>query len=105
MWSTLVVKAFLSNLKIAKLSKEHEWLSCNNSDESDIDDDMDLSNEKDIYRDDPDLQDEMNKYVEDASSFNIADTKDFKTVLIKIHTISKAAIVIQKWILLFQSFC
>jgi len=101
----LAVKAFLSNLKIAKLSEEHEWLSRDDPDESDIDDDMDLSDEEDIYGDDPDHQDEMDEYAEDASSFNIADTTDFKTVLLKIRIISKAATVTQKRILSFQSFC
>ena len=33
----LAVKAFLSNLKVAKLSEEHEWLSRDDPEESDVD--------------------------------------------------------------------
>src|SRR5213078_477814 len=59
----------------------------------------------DIYGDDPNHQDESDEYTNDVSSFDIEDTHDFKTVLLKIRTISKAATVTQKRILSFQSFC
>ena len=101
----LAVKAFLSNLKVAKLSEEHEWLSRDDPEESDVDEESDGSDEEDIYGDDPNHQDESDEYTNDVSSFDIEDTHDFKTVLLKIRTISKAATVTQKRILSFQSFC
>jgi len=99
----LAVKAFLSNLKVAKLSEEHEWLSRDDPEESDVDEESDGSDEEDIYGDDPNHQDESDEYTNDVSSFDIEDTHDFKTVLLKIRTISKAATVTQKRILSFQS--
>jgi len=103
----LAVKAFLSNLKIAKLSEEHEWLSREDPEESDVDEEIDGNDDDDddIYGDDPDPQDESDDYTDDSSSIEIEDTQDFKTVLLKIRTISKAATVTQKRILSFQTFC
>ena len=101
----LAVKAFLSNLKIAKLSEEHEWLSRDDPEESDVNEESDSDDEDDIYGDDPDHQDESDDYTDDVSGFEIEDTQDFKTVLLKIRTISKAATVTQKRILSFLSFC
>ena len=103
----LAVKAFLCNLKIAKLSDEHEWLSHSDPEESDIDEESNGSDNDndDIYGDDSIHRDESDDYTDNSSSFKIDDTQDFKTVLLKIRTISKAATVTQKGLLSFQSFC
>ena len=100
----LAVKAFLSSLKITKVSDENEWFSRDDTEESDIDEENNDSGEEDIYGDEPNCQDDSNEYT-DYASFNIADTQDFKTVLLKIRTISKSATVTQKRILSFLSFC
>ena len=91
----LAVKAFLSNLKIAQLSEEHEWLTHNDPEESDVDEDGDSTadDDDDIYGDNSNRQDESDDYADGPSSFEIDDTPDFKTVLLKIRTISKAATV------------
>ena len=72
----LAVKAFLSNLKIAQLSKKHEWLTNNDPEESDVDEDSDSTadDDDDIYRDNSNRQDYSDNYVEDLSSFQIDDT-------------------------------
>src|SRR5579859_8154118 len=101
----LAVKAFLRNLKVAKLSEEHEWLSREDLEESDVDEESDSSEDEDLYGGDPNNQDESDEYIGDAASFDIEDTHDFKTVLLKVRTISKAAIVTQIRILSFQPFC
>jgi hAT family C-terminal dimerisation region len=101
----LAVKAFLGNLKIAKLSEEHEWITCEDPEESDIDEESGGSDDEDLYGDDPNNQDDLDEYTDDAASFNIDDTKDFKTVLLKVRTICNAATVTQKCILSFLTFC
>ena len=101
----LAVKAFLNNLRIAELSEEQQWLSRTDPEESDINDEIEISEEEDHSGDDLNNQEESEEFMSDASSFNIEDTQDFQTVLLKVRTISKAATVTQKRILSFQSFC
>src|SRR5579859_1337952 len=45
----LAVKAFLINLKVAPLSEEHEWLSREDLEESDVDEESDSSEDEDLY--------------------------------------------------------
>src|SRR5579859_2224430 len=105
----LAVKAFLLNLKIAPLSEEHHWIAnretSNDDDERDdgeptSDDDLDddVSSIDSNSDNDDDIDD-------DDKEFNVENTQDFKTVLHKVRTISKAATVTQKRILSFNSYC
>ena len=97
----LAVKAFLNNLRIAELSEEQQWLSRTDPEESDINDEIEILEEEDHSGDDLNKQEESEEFMSDASSFNIEDTQDFQTVLLKVRTISKAATVTQKRILSF----
>lgn len=97
----LVMKAFLGNLKIDPLNEEHEWMlsfNRNNDDDNNSDDDDDSDGDGD---DDDDSDDDS----DDDQEYSIDNTRDFKSVLQKIRTISKAANFSQNRILAFQQFC
>ena len=66
----------MSNLKIAQLSEKHEWLTNNDPEESDVDEDGDSTadDDDDIYGDNSNRQDESDNYADDPSLFEIDDT-------------------------------
>src|SRR5579859_4019065 len=106
----LAVKAFLINLKVAPLSEEFHWLSNQKTQEDDDNDDTDDAELADDSDDDDANDVEITTIDSDDESdsneeYDIEDTQDFKAVLEKVRTISKAATVTQKHILSFDSYC
>ena len=108
----LAVKAFLSNLKIAPLREEHEWMSRKDTlDESDVQTDNDDEPDNDDIVDDDESganfedNSDNEQEIDNIDEYDIDDTNDFRSILQKIRTISKAATVTQKRLLSFQSHC